>query len=380
MTPNRRELLYSLSITAPLALAACQTTESPDRSFDRVSAAAQAMIEEKYTPGLSISVMRNGELLFSGAFGQANIETQTSMHPNSVFKIASITKQMTAAAILLLEQDGRLSTNDPVSKFLPEFPRADEFSIYALATHTAGLGAYNRLPTREIDRLKSYGDSAYLELMLRTDPMFVAEPGEKEAYSNTGYALLGLIISRASGMPYWDFFNTRLFNEAALSRTQFDDPLAVIEDRVSGYSPNPDEASGFERAIYTHPTFPGPGGGVVSTADDLCRWHNALLFGNLLSNESRSRMLAHVSTQEGLSHYGMGVLTKFTRDPFKDRDVVSHGGRIFGFAADLWSFPEKRVTVATLLNSDGGRVEDFGKRFDGVRDPATQIALGELYS
>ena len=377
MTINRRHFLAGTTLAGASLITACQSIGTSSDAFSVVDAAATAMVAEGYTPGMVVSVMRGGEYLYSRAFGQANLETRTVMTRQSVFKIASITKQMTAAAILLLQEDGKLSVSDPLSNFIPEFPRAAEMTLYQLATHTAGLGSFNRLPTRSVDRLRDYDDEAYLELMMRTDPLFVAEPGTEEHYSNTDYGLLGLVIGRVSGMSYPAFFKSRLFDPIGLEATQVDDASAVIKDRVSGYSPDAAAVGGYQRGGYTSVSYPGPSGGVISTAEELCRWHDALVFGKLLKPTSLAQMLAPVSLPNELSYYGMGVRSKFSRAPFKDRSVVAHGGRIFGFATDLWSFPEHGVTVATLLNSDGGDRNDFGKRFDSVRDPATQIALNE---
>ncbi len=378
MLTNRRQFVSGATLALPLWLTACQASDISRDQFGVVDAAANSMVADRLTPGLSISVMREGELIYSKAFGYGNLETASLMTPQSVFKIASITKQMTAAAILRLAEDKHLSLSDPVSTYVPEFPKAGEMTLYQLATHTAGLGSFNRLPSRGKDRLVTYDDEGYLELLLKTDPMFVAAPGERESYSNTGYGLLGLVISRVTRAHYTTYFNEQLFPAAELKNTRFDNPLAVIKNRVDGYSPNAEAPGGFEQCGYTSATYTGPAGGVISTTEDLCAWHQALVFGGLLQKESLQRMLAPVETKAGLSFYGMGVRTKFSRPPFEGRSVVSHGGRILGFAADLWSFPEKRVTVATLMNSDGGDRDDFGRRFDSIRDPATQIALGEF--
>jgi len=375
---RRTFLTAAASVPVLDALSAGVAVSALASEWSAIRQAAQALVSERYTPGLSIAVMRDGEFLFSEAFGHANLETETPVSTASVFKIASVTKQMTSAAILLLQQDGALSLSDPLSKWIPEFPRSDEITLYQLATHTSGLGSFNRLASRQIDRLREYDDQEYLELMLRTEPMFVSEPGEAEVYSNTGYGLLGIVIGRSSGRHYSEFFADRLFAPIGLKHTRVDDLATVIPGRVDGYSPNRSTASGFERSTATSASYPGPAGAVVSTAQELCQWHHALVFGDLLTAESLRLMLAPVQLGSEYSYYGMGVNTRFTRAPFAGRNVVSHGGRLLGFASDLWSFPEKRVTVATLMNSDGGDRNDFGRRFDGLRDPATLQALDEV--
>ncbi len=378
MISRRKAIAAGLVTTAFAALPACKAGMVPQSQWGDIDEKANRLLEAGLTPGLCLSVMRNGKLIYSKAFGYADLEHRAEMTTQSVFKIASITKQMTGAAILLLQEDRKLSVDDRLDKYIPEFPRAEDISLYQLATHTAGLGSFNRLPTRAIDRLREYDDEAYLELMMRTKPLFVAEPGQEEIYSNTDYGLLGIVIGRVAGMHYSEFFQKRIFNPLGLSHTQLDNALEVIENRVSGYSPNDASKGGFDHGGYTSVTYPGPSGGVVSTAEDLCLWHKHLISGTLLQPNSLRQMLAPVVLPKETSYYGMGVRSKFTRDPFKGRNVISHGGRIFGFATDLWTFPEKRVTVATLLNSDGGDRDDFGKGFDSVRDPATLIALGEV--
>lgn len=377
MISRRETIVAGLAATASTALPACKANAVPQDQWDDIDSKANHLVKDGLTPGLCLAVIKDGALLYSKAFGFADLEHKAGMTPKSVFKIASITKQMTAAAILLLQEDGKLSVEDRLSKYIPEFPRAAEITLYQLATHTAGLGSFNRLPSRSTDRLQEYDDEAYLDLMMRTEPMFLAEPGQEEIYSNTDYGLLGILIGRVSGMHYSEFFQKRMFDPFGLSYTQVDNALEVIANRVSGYSPNANSEGGFDQGGYTSVTYPGPSGGVISTAEDLCLWHNQLIYGGLLKPNSLQQMLAPVVLPTETSYYGMGVLSKFTRDPFKGRDVVSHGGRIFGFATDLWTFPEKGVTVATLLNSDGGDRDDFGKGFDSVRDPATLLALGE---
>lgn len=375
---NRRHMLKGAAALASIAaLSGCETHAETSDPWKRIDEAADKVISEKLTPGLSISVMRNGEFLYSKGHGQLNLETKTAMTSTSVFKVASITKQMIGALLLRLEDQRQLSLDDKLSKYLPDFPKADKISLYQLATHTAGLGDYARLPSRPMDQAVEYNDESFLALLMRTDPLFIAEPGTEENYSNTDYGLLGLVINQVTGRHFGQVLQSEFFDPLGLKATGYDHQFEVISGRVSGYSPWQQMPSGFAKGDYIASSYPGPSGAIRSTSEDLCRWHQALVFGDLLKPQSYKKLTAPVSLPNGPSYYGMGVLTVFPRDPFKGRSVVSHGGRISGFATDLWSFPEKKVTVATLFNSDGGDQQNFGKGFDAVRDPATQIALGE---
>ena len=336
------------------------------------------MIADRMSPGIAISVMREGEFLYSKGHGFLNLETRTPMTAQSVFRIASITKQMIAASLLRLQEQGLLSVQDLLSQYFPTFERADEITLYQLATHTAGLGNYARLPSRPMDQAIEYDDASFLELLTRTDPLFVAEPGAEENYSNTGYGLLGLVINQVAGTHYGQFLQSQFFDPLGLNDTRYDHQFEVVPNRVSGYSPWQIMASGFANADHVSSGYPGPSGAVRSTSEDLCRWHQALVFGDLLQPETYAQMTAPVPLPGGTSYYGMGVRTVFSREPFSGRNVISHGGRLSGFATDLWSFPDAGVTVSVLCNSDGGDQSEFGAAFDSVRDPATQIALGEF--
>lgn len=357
--------------------ASAKPIQSTRPRWDSIQKAATDAIDQRFMPGLSLCVMRDGEILFSEGLGKANLETGLDATPQTVYRIASITKQFVSVVLLKLQETGKLSLNDTLAKYVPEFPRAERMTLYQLATHTAGLGNYSNTPDSEREeRLDFYDEKALLDLYRSSDPLFASSPGDEERYSNTGYGLLGLAITRATDRWWGEIVQDECLSPLGLNHTAVDDGYTIVPNRASGYMPYPDAETGFINAPHLSMTYVGAAGAMRSTAEELCQWHQALLTGKVLKAESFTKLTSPVQTKSGLSQYAMGLKRWEPHSPFATRDTLSHGGRLNGFASHLWSFPEKKVTVAMLTNSDGGRLQEFGKAFDSIRDPATKLALG----
>ena len=375
---NRRAILAGIATSVPAAtvwkapaLAAAPMPEV----WESVREAAQRAIASKQMPGISLAVYRGHEPLFCEGFGLANLETGTPVTPDTVFRIASVTKQFVGALLVILEREGKLSLSDTLARYFPGFPKADQITLFHLATHTAGLANYASQPTSPVDeRLDYYEETDVLKLMKASDPLFLFEPGEQERYSNTGYALLALVINKVCDEWWGTVLQTRILDPLGLSSTTVDQAVAVVPGRASGYMPFEGQPSGYINAPYISMSYVSAAGALRSTARDLCRWHAALLGEELLSQAELKRMLAPVPLPGGPSYYGLGVKSRETFGAFKNQATVSHGGRLNGFASHLWSFPESGLSVAMLCNSDGGRSDGFAKAFDDVRDTATRIA------
>jgi CubicO group peptidase (beta-lactamase class C family) len=356
-------------------------------SWPAVAAKAEALPAGKLSPGVQVAVMRKGAMIYSKGFGLANLETGTPVSPTSVFRIGSVTKQFTAAALLQLQEAGRLSVDDKLAKFLPEVPRANDITLRQMLTHTSGIGNYTDTGKVEIFLQRSrtdYDQAALLKAMLGTDPMFIGEPGAQWEYSNTAFVLLGIVIEKVTGKPYAETFKPNLFARAGLTRTAVDDDAEVVPGRASGYSPNPTSASGFENASYISMTYPGAAGSLRSTAEDLCHWHEALLGGRILSPASLKEMTTPAKLANGQQptaptapgkdaprravNYGMGL----GLDTDAHGLQISHGGGIQGFGSWIGSYPDAGVHISFIVNADGG--------YDGKSNlgPATQALRGEL--
>jgi CubicO group peptidase (beta-lactamase class C family) len=334
--------------------------------------------------------MRAGRLIYSTAFGMANLETDTRTTPQTVFHIGSITKQFTAAALALLSEDGKLALDDRLAKFLPDFPQARDITLRQMLTHTSGLGNFTNTITPDVfiqAARVDYDERALLAAMRATSPLFVARPGATWAYSNTAYVLLGLVIEKAADAPLAAFLQRRLFDPAALLQTAVDSAATVVRGRASGYTPNDAVPSGFDNASFISMTLPAAAGAMRSTSEDLCRWHFALLGGRLLQSESLQQMLTPIRLADGT--LPMGTMSPIPNTPavtmeyglglwlgsFRGRRFAGHVGSINGFAAQLRSFPAEQVSVACLFNSDlRGKAESYAE-VEALRDAAADIAL-----
>ncbi len=344
---------------------------------------AQGMVTRKQSPGLALSVMHDGVLLYSKGFGLAHIENSTPATPQTGFRIASITKQFTAAAILLLAEDGKLSVGDPLSRFLPDFPRASEVTLKQLLSHTSGLGDYingqNMAILTEAQH-RDYTSDEVLHYISSKTPLYRARPGAAWLYSNSGFALLGIVVERLSGMSFADFCAERLFKPAGLAMTQID-RTCTVEAACNGYRPDYTAPTKFDVNTPVSPSFIGGAGAIRSTTEDLCRWHCALLNGKVLKKESLAAMLTPVMLNDGAPAYehkgpepleygfGMGL------GAVGDIRYASHGGRVNGFTGHLRSFPAQKLTVAILYNSDGGGTPGFSAVQRALRTEASQLGL-----
>lgn len=361
---------------------------APRFDWPSLTALGQKMIDDKLTPGLSLSVMHDGELFYSKGFGMANLETGTATTPQTGFRIASITKQFTAAAILLLAEDGKLALGDPLSKFLPDFPRAGDITLRQMLSHTAGLSDYingqdhNLLVTAQ---RTDYTADEIVRIIQNRTPLYRAQPGATWLYSNSGFALLGIVVERLSGLAFADFCAQRLFAPAEMAATAID-RTCTTANGCSGYRPDYRAPHGFDTNVPVSPSFIGGAGAIRSTTEDLVRWHKALLAGKVLKTDSLNAMLTPVMLKNGSPamerrgaeplEYGLGM----GLGTINNQRLMSHGGRVNGFTGHLRSFPDQKLTVAILYNCDGSGAANFMPMQKKLRNEASRLGLGELGS
>jgi D-alanyl-D-alanine carboxypeptidase len=240
MTLDRRAALAALAAGAfaPAALAAPKkpakaAAPGPWADVDRL---AQKIVDARLSPGVSICVTKRGKTIYERCAGLANIETQTPMTARSVGRIGSITKQFTATAILLLAEDGKLSIDDALSVYLPEFPRAKDLPLRRMLSHTAGLGNYTEEPPAQFlkDILPERSTAELVAWMAASPRLQISEPGTAWRYSNTGYVLLGAVVERASGKGYGEFLSERIFKPLGLADTALDHNRDVVPRRAEG--------------------------------------------------------------------------------------------------------------------------------------------------
>ncbi len=284
-----------------------------------------------------VAVQRDGEAPLVRAYGLASVELGVQHKASDIFMIGSVSKQFTAVAVLLLEQDGALRTSDLVSAYLPDIRYGEMITIEDVLTHTAGVP--------DIYSLKRFGETAgregtFEEVVRDLGRMELThQPGSTYAYSNGGYALLAAIIERVSGQAYGEFLARRLFEPLGMSSTAHDRQSPVVAKRVPGYDPWGRDSLTPAPAVTA--AYTTGSGSLWSSATDLLIWTSALHGGRLLSNTSYEKLTRDYGYGYG---YGVSVFKRF------GRDVIGHDGRVAGYAADVVRYLGDGVTVVVLSN------------------------------
>lgn len=294
----------------------------------------------------SVLVVKDGKPLLDKAYGYANLEWMQPNTTDTKFRLGSVTKQFTAAAILLLEERGKLKLDDPVKTYVTNAPAAwDKVTIFHLLTHTAGIPNFTGFP-----------DYASTQTVPATPEQLVArfrdkplefQPGEKWNYSNSGYALLGYVIEKASGQSYAEFLQQNIFTPLAMKDTGYDNHSMILAKRASGYTPDKD---GPKNADYIDMSIPYAAGALYSTTGDLLRWEQGLFGGKLLSAASLKKMTTAVK-----NGYAMGV----GATPSYGHRLFDHGGGIDGFNTHLSYYPDDKLVVVVLANLNGHAADEL---------------------
>lgn len=316
------------------------------------------------TPGCALGVYRDGRIAYARGYGLANLEHRIPITPQTVFDIGSTSKQFTAASILLLAQDGKLSVDDALLKWIPELPAyAQSMTIRHLLHHTSGIRDYLTLMSlRGIDFDGITTDRDALDLITRQKEANFA-PGSEHLYSNSGYFLLGEIVKRASGKPLPAFAQERIFGPLRMRNTHFhDDHTMIVPLRATGYSASSSayaiSMSGFEQT---------GDGAVMTTIEDLLLWdrnfYDAVVGGTQLQRELHVR---GVLTRGDTIAYARGL----SLGEYRGLRTVRHGGSWAGYRADLLRFPEERTSFAVLCNLGNSTPSRLADRVGFVRrDP-----------
>ena len=295
---------------------------------------------ERHIPGAAIAVVRAGKTVKVEGYGLANVELNVPVTRDTVFEIGSVTKQITATAVMLLVEDGKINLNEKISKYLPNTPEAwSKITVRHLLTHSSGIKNYTGLPGFELTkRLKS---DAFIKAVAALPLDF--EPGERYNYSNTGYNLLGHIIESASGKSYWDFLQTRIYQPLGMNQTANRDPQFIVKNRADGYEWENNRLVGRDGNL----TDLFAAGAIVSTAADLAKWEAGLRGDTFLKKTTKEQIWTPLVLNSGKPYpYGLG----WNVADFRGRKLVSHGGQTAGFAANISRFVDDDLTVVVLTN------------------------------
>lgn len=335
---RRAAALVALSLLAVVSCAA-QTAPAPEWAA-QVDEYLSGLVRQNRFSG-AVLVARDGRVLLSKGYGFANVEMEVPNTPQTKFRLGSITKQFTAVAVMLLQEQGKLNVQDAVCKYVENCPAAwQPVTIHNLLAHTSGIPNFTGFP----DYMKTMAlPSTIPETLARfRDKPLDFKPGERFSYSNSGYVLLGHIIEKASGKSYDAFLRENLFAPLGMKDTGYDVTGTILKQRAAGYVTG---AGGLTNAAYLDMTIPHAAGALYSTVEDLYLWDQGLYGGKLLTQKSLDAML--VPVKDGYA-YGLGVGKQF------DLARVAHGGGINGFNTFMARFPAERALIIVLSNIENG--------------------------
>jgi CubicO group peptidase (beta-lactamase class C family) len=323
-----------LSLVAPAALRA-----------DEVDALVQAYQTSRHVPGLSLAVVKEGQVVLARGYGLANLEHNVPAKPETVYQSGSVGKQFTATAVMMLVEEGKLGLDDKISKYLDGGPEAwNEITVRHLLTHTSGVKNYG---PRDLDFRKDYTEEQLVRRAAALKPDFA--PGEQWRYSNTGYVLLGVIIHKASGEFYGDFLRRRVFTPLGMDTARIISEDDIVPNRAAGYRLVKGQVKNQE---WVSPSLNTTADGALYlTVLDMAKWDAALYTEKLLKRSSLEQMWTPVKTRDGQTHpygFGWGV------EEVKGRKVVEHDGEWQGFTASIIRYPDDKVTVVVLTNLASG--------------------------
>jgi D-alanyl-D-alanine carboxypeptidase len=318
---------------------------------DDLDSYIQHEMETQKIPGVVFAIIDHGKIVTERAYGLANLETGTPLRSDGVFEIASVTKPFTATAIMMLVEDGKIGLDDPISKFMAQVPPAwREITVRQLLSHTSGISGMGWVesggsPLLEISTQRHFDELAKLPLQFN--------PGERCAYSDSGYFLLGMIIERVSGMRYAEFMQKRVFAPSGMTTTSILDRRAIIKNHVSEYTLH-DAHLEQERRVWQHelPSYFG----MLSTVDDTAKWMIALTAGHVVNHETLNQMWTGANLKDGSPAlidgmpYGLGWFT----GSINGHRVIGHPG-FLGSAIFEYVDDEYGVIVFTNLDTSSGK-------------------------
>ena len=337
-------LLAPAIVLAVLPSPAAAVVPAPDA---QLAPDLEHIVQQSYpddAPGAAVIVIRDGKTVYRSAHGLANLELAVPLRADHVFRIGSVTKQFTAAAILLLADRGELQLTDPITKYLPDYhAQGHTVTIQHLLSHTSGIANYTELP--EWPATIRTDVSVQQMIALFQDKPFDFPPGARWKYDNSGYILLGAIIEKVSGQRYADFMRTHIFDPLGMTSTGYEDTSRITPGRVAGYMRSGDR---WRNADFLSMTQPYAAGALTSTVDDLARWNSAIENGELLKPASWQLAGTSFALADGMpTRYGAGWILGRV-GPIA---TLEHGGGIFGFNAYVLRAPGAHLYVAVLANA-----------------------------
>ena len=373
---NRFRLLvsaFAAIIALALSFTATAQTPLPADLTEKIDKVATDTLAKTGVPSASIAIVKDGQIVYTKAYGDARLEPKTPATPQMRYSIGSISKQFTAAAMLLLQEQGKLSLDDKVAKYVPNLTRGNEVTIRQLLSHTSGYQDYWPQDYVMPGMLQPTTAQKILDMWARKPLDF--EPGAKWQYSNTNYVIAGVIIEKVSGMPLLGFLQQKVFTPLGMTSVSDTDQAKLGDTDPEGYlryalgplRPAPKEGKGWLFAA----------GELAMPAQDLAKWDISIIDQKLMKPASYREFGTDVLLKNGLgTHYGLGVDVSSQGG----HRALSHGGEVSGFTAQNIVFPDDRAAVVVLTNQDaasasGAIASGIAPLLFATTDPATPAKL-----
>lgn len=313
--------------------------------------------------GATALVVKNNNPIYSKAFGMANLELEVPMQIDMIFEIASITKQFTAVAILMLMEEDKLNLKDDITKFIPDYPtQGHNITIHHLLTHTSGIKSYTEMDTLTQIWRNDYTPKQLINVF-KNKPMDF-DPGTQYHYNDSGYIILGHIIEKITGLTYKQFIEKRIFSRLEMTNSYYADHSKIIKNRASGYQKN----SGFKNAPYLNESLPYAAGSLLSTVKDIYKWNRAIKNNSLISEENKQLAFTNYKLNNGKEiNYGYG----WEINTIMNKKSIAHSGGILGFVTNVIYIPKEDLYVAVFSNCEC-------KNPVGISEKITELVLNEL--
>jgi CubicO group peptidase (beta-lactamase class C family) len=327
---------------------------------DPVDDFVKKQLEERMIPGLSIAVMKNGEIIKAEGYGYANLEHKVPANPETVYQSGSVGKQFTATGVMILVEEGKVNLDDPITEYFPEGPESwKKVKVRHLLSHTGGISnkLYDQINMRE-----DFTEEQMLKKIAALPLDF--EPGEKWNYSNPGYVLLGILIHRASGKFYGDFLQERIFKPLGMTTTRIISESDIIPNRAAGYVMEKEQ---LKNQSWVAPMINTTAdGSLYFTVLDLAKWDAALYKEKLLKKTTLDQMWTPTKlNNDKVEKYGFG----WGVDEIRGHQLIAHGGSWQGFTAHIARYVDDKLTVVVLTNFAAANPGSIAKGIAGIYNP-----------
>jgi CubicO group peptidase (beta-lactamase class C family) len=295
-------------------------------------------------PGAAIIITKEGKELYKKGFGMANMELNIPTSTDMIFRLGSISKQFTAISILILQEQGKLYVKDDIQKHLPNYPTHNKLiTIEHLLTHSSGIPNFTAFSNRTEIEQNQFNTSELLDIFKDKPLDFL--PGERFAYSNSGYNVLGAIIEKVSGVTYETFVETEIFDKLNMKHSFYDNPREIVKNKITGYDR---DSLGYKASKYTSMCAPFSAGGLRSNVVDMAIWNKSLHEGKLIPVSSLQKAFLPYKLNSGkLTDYGFGWFVS----SFNGHKLYYHNGGVYGFKTSGFFYPKEDVYILILSNN-----------------------------